>query len=95
MVRSVWVLLQKTMSLESENKTEVRYYSSWCSPQVYFPSLVPRALSHHTVMYTPAGPQRCTPSSLSPPESAPHATPASEYSPDWDLRCVRFHYFEA
>jgi len=31
-------------------------------------------------MYTPAGPQRYTPSSLPPSESVPRATPASEYS---------------
>ena len=31
-------------------------------------------------MYTPVGPQRYTPNSLSPSKSAPRATPASEYS---------------
>src|SRR6266576_2232636 len=32
------------------------------------------------VIYTPTGPQRYTPSSLSPHESSFHATPTSEYS---------------
>ena len=47
---------------------------------MYFPSLIPRILSHRMVMYTPTGPQRYTPSSLSPHESSSHATPMSEYS---------------
>src|SRR6267154_4854159 len=56
------------------------YATSYYSPGVYFPPLAPHVLSHCMVMYTPTGPPRCTPNSLSPAESVPHATPVSEYS---------------
>ena len=39
-----------------------------------------RPLALSFTMYTPTGPQRCTPSSLSPSESIPRTTPAPEYS---------------
>src|ERR1700678_2250817 len=59
------------MSLWTENKIEA-HVLVLKQPWVYFPSLAPRALSHCTVlvMYTPAGPQRCSPLSQGLPGDA-------------------------
>src|SRR6267154_3457713 len=56
------------------------YATSCYSPGMYFPPFAPHVLSHCTVMYTPTGPPRCTPNSLSPAGSVPRTTPVSEYS---------------
>jgi len=44
------------------------------APRYIFLRSSPCALSHHTVMYTPAGPQRCTLNTLSPSESVLRTT---------------------